>query len=64
MKLLDIMKSPGFGRVKPIKNMAVMGQSGKKLNTKAFSNFNVTLIEKEDPSSKELDQFLSKIKES
>ena len=64
MKLLDILKSPGFGRLKSLKNMAVMARAGKKFDTKAFSNYNVTLIENDDPSSSELDQFISKIKES
>jgi len=64
MKLLDILKSPGFGRLKSLNNIAIMGQAGESFDTQAFSNYNVTLIGKDDPTSKELDQFLGKIKES
>jgi len=64
MKLLDILKSPGFGRLKSLNNIAIMGQAGESFNDSAFSNYNVTLIGKDDPTSKELDQFLGKIKES
>ncbi|MFN3841394.1 MAG: hypothetical protein ACK4RF_11885 [Cyclobacteriaceae bacterium] len=45
MKVLDLLKAPGFGRKKPIKGKAVVTTPGTKLNLDAFKNQNVRLIE-------------------
>jgi phosphotransferase system HPr-like phosphotransfer protein len=40
MKLLDLLKAPGFGRNKPIVGKALMGVG----NMEAYKNQNVTVI--------------------
>ncbi len=45
MKVLDLLKAPGFGRKKPIKGKAVVTTPGSKLNLDAFKNQNVRLVE-------------------
>ncbi|MCI0751282.1 MAG: hypothetical protein L0Y35_05555 [Flammeovirgaceae bacterium] len=45
MKVLDLLKAPGFGRVKPIKGKAVMTQYGSKLDLEAFKNQNLRVVE-------------------
>lgn len=45
MKLLDLLKAPGFGRRKPIKGKAIISGREDKLDISAYKNYNVTLIE-------------------
>jgi hypothetical protein len=45
MKVLDLLKAPGFGRKKPIKGKAVVTTPGSKLNLDAYKNQNIRLIE-------------------
>lgn len=45
MKVLDLLKAPGFGRKKPIKGKAVVTTPGSTLNLEAFKNQNVRLVE-------------------
>jgi hypothetical protein len=45
MKVLDLLKAPGFGRKKPIKGKAVVTTPGTKLNLDTYKNQNIRLIE-------------------
>jgi hypothetical protein len=42
MKVLDLLKAPGFGRKKPIRGKAILGTS--QVNLDSFKNQNLTLI--------------------
>lgn len=45
MKVLDLLKAPGFGRRKPIKGKAVFTAPGMAVNLEAFKSQNVRIIE-------------------
>lgn len=45
MKLLDLLKAPGFGRRKPITGKAIVSNKEDKLDITAYKNYNVTLID-------------------
>jgi hypothetical protein len=45
MKVLDLLKAPGFGRKKPIKGKAVFTAPGAKVNLEAFKNQNLRIVE-------------------
>lgn len=45
MKLLDLLKAPGFGRRKAIKGKAIISNREDKLDISAYKNYSVTLIE-------------------
>jgi hypothetical protein len=45
MKVLDLLKAPGFGRKKPIKGKAVFTAPGAAVNLEAFKNQNVRIVE-------------------
>jgi hypothetical protein len=45
MKVLDLLKAPGFGRKKPIKGRAVFTAPGANVNLEAFKNQNVRVVE-------------------
>lgn len=45
MKVLDLLKAPGFGRKKPIKGKAVFTAPGAAVNLDAFKNQNVRIVE-------------------
>ncbi len=51
MKVLDLLKAPGFGRKKPILGKALIGQT---LAIENFKNQNLTLIPSDNAQSKEL----------
>jgi hypothetical protein len=51
MKVLDLLKAPGFGRKKPILGKALIGQT---LAIDNFKNQNITLIPSDNSQSKEL----------
>ncbi|MCB0489523.1 MAG: DUF4062 domain-containing protein [Cyclobacteriaceae bacterium] len=44
MKVLDLLKAPGFGRKKPIKGKAIITSSGSPEGLDKFKNQNITLI--------------------
>lgn len=48
MKVLDLLKAPGFGRKKPIKGKAVFAAPGASVNLDAFKNQNLRIV-KADP---------------
>lgn len=45
MKVLDLLKAPGFGRKKPIKGKAIFTAPGTKVNLDAFKNQNLRIVE-------------------
>ena len=45
MKVLDLLKAPGFGRKKPIKGKALFTAPGSKINLDAFKNQNLRVVE-------------------
>jgi hypothetical protein len=48
MKVLDLLKAPGFGRRKPVLGRAIVTGPGVKINTELFSEHEVEIIESED----------------
>lgn len=52
MKVLDLLKAPGFGRKKPIKGKAVYTAMGAQVNLDAFKNHNLRVIQS-DPRDTE-----------
>ena len=51
MKVLDLLKAPGFGRKKPIKGKAIVSPSQPTSAMESFRGQNVTLISGEQPKS-------------
>jgi len=51
MKVLDLLKAPGFGRKKPIKGKAILSSSQPTSTMESFKSQNVTLISGEAPKS-------------
>lgn len=51
MKVLDLLKAPGFGRKKPIKGKAILSSSQPTTTMESFKSQNVTLISGEQPKS-------------
>jgi hypothetical protein len=49
MKVLDLLKAPGFGRKKPIKGKAIVSSSQPTTTLESFKSQNVTLISGEQP---------------
>lgn len=45
MKVLDLLKAPGFGRKKPIKGKAVFATTGASVNLDAFKNQNLRIVQ-------------------
>lgn len=45
MKVLDLLKAPGFGRKKPIQGKAIFTTPGSRLNLDAFKNQNLRIVE-------------------
>jgi hypothetical protein len=45
MKVLDLLKAPGFGRQKPIKGRAVFTAPGSRANLDIFKNQNLRIVE-------------------
>jgi hypothetical protein len=45
MKVLDLLKAPGFGRKKPIKGKAVLTHTNSGLNLDAFKNQNLRVVQ-------------------
>lgn len=63
MKVLDLLKAPGFGRKKPILGKAIITPDGAPTNLDAFKNQNLTLISgDQNKSLASLKSFLSDIK--
>jgi len=44
MKLLDLLKAPGFGRRKPVKGKAIISNKDKSIDLSAYQNHNITVI--------------------
>jgi hypothetical protein len=53
MKVLDLLKAPGFGRKKPIKGKAILTPAAPTSTIESFKAQNVTLISGEQPRSLE-----------
>lgn len=45
MKILDLLKAPGFGRKKPIQGKAIFTTPGSRLNLDVFKNQNLRIVE-------------------
>jgi hypothetical protein len=45
MKVLDLLKAPGFGRKKPIKGKAVVTTPGSRINLDAYKHQDIRLLE-------------------
>src|SRR5690606_14855059 len=62
MKVLDLLKAPGFGRKKPILGRAILKLPGSKLNVDAYKNQNLKVVESDSSKAVEslnslLDEF-------
>ena len=62
IKVLDLLKAPGFGRKKPIIGKAIVTAPGSKLNLEVFKSQDLRVIEVEDhkymtPLKTYLDEF-------
>jgi hypothetical protein len=53
MKVLDLLKAPGFGRKKPIKGKAILSPMAPSSTIESFKAQNLTLISGEQPKSME-----------
>ena len=64
MKLLDLLKAPGFGRRKLIKGKAIISNKKDQLDISAYKNYNVTLINGDEKATIDsLKGFLEELKE-
>lgn len=62
MKILDLLKAPGFGRKKPIMGKAIYAAPGASFNKDAFSNQDLRVIEGDREKSLEsLRNFLQEV---
>jgi len=48
MKVLDLLKAPGFGRLKPIKGKAIFNGVGSRLNAENFKSQNIVVFQGEN----------------
>jgi hypothetical protein len=53
MKVLDLLKAPGFGRKKPIKGKAIFAGAGTQLNSDSFRSQNIIVFQGENNNSLE-----------
>lgn len=53
MKVLDLLKAPGFGRKKPIKGKAIYTGSGTPINAESFRSQNIVVFQGENTNSLE-----------
>ncbi len=53
MKVLDLLKAPGFGRKKPIKGKAIYTGIGSSINAESFRNQNIVVFQGEPQHSLE-----------
>lgn len=53
MKVLDLLKAPGFGRKKPIKGKAIYTGSGTPINVESYRSQNITVFQGENTNSLE-----------
>lgn len=64
MKLLDLLKAPGFGRRKPVKGKAIISTKKEAIDISAYKNHDITLINGESKTTMEaLQSFLEDIAE-
>jgi len=53
MKVLDLLKAPGFGRKKPIKGKAIFNGVGSRLNAENFKSQNIVVFQGENTNALE-----------
>ena len=60
MKLLDLLKAPGFGRRKPIKSKAIISEKKLQLDLSTYGDQEITIIDKQEMKAldEELKTFL------
>lgn len=63
MKLLDLLKAPGFGRVKPIKGKAIISRKKESLDFSTYENQEIILIDEKE-LDKPLNKFLKDLKDT
>lgn len=64
MKLLDLLKAPGFGRRKPIVGKVIISKNDKKIDISAYKNHKIKIIDGAKKNSlDDLKLFLEDIKE-
>lgn len=62
MKVLDLLKAPGFGRKKPILGKAIMSSSTNSVELEAFKNQNLTVLSGDESKRMEsLKMFLQEL---
>jgi hypothetical protein len=61
MKVLDLLKAPGFGRKKPIKGKSIFAANGDSLNVETYRKQNVVVFKGENSNA--LDNLKSFLKE-
>ncbi|MDH5400240.1 MAG: hypothetical protein OEX02_18955, partial [Cyclobacteriaceae bacterium] len=60
MKVLDLLKAPGYGRQKTVQGRALIGRNNKTFET--YTERGLTLIEDDNNMMKSLEAFLEDIK--
>ena len=60
MKVLDLMKAPGFGRMRPISDKAIVAAPGVKINPDSFKGYDVEVFQadKDSIALKKVQEFL------
>ena len=61
MKLLDLLKAPGLGRIKPIVGKAILADDGIELTNDSFGDYEVDILQSNGKKSTE-DSILDFIK--
>ncbi len=59
MKLLDILKSPGFGRIKPLDHKSIYLESPELIGKSEFENYEVSILEKTGRDFGVVDEFIN-----
>jgi len=61
MKLLDILKSPGLGRLKSLDHKSIFIDSPGNIDKAEFSNYEVNMLEKEGNDFGVVDEFINNL---
>ncbi|HLF35290.1 MAG TPA: hypothetical protein VI583_13690 [Cyclobacteriaceae bacterium] len=61
MKLLDILKSPGFGRMKPLMHKSILIDVPGKIDKDEFRNYEIAMIERTGDGFDFTDEFINNI---